>query len=57
MLMPTLSSATRASFAMAFMFRLSRLLPKMRLAILGVVISRFSLIFSVTVKPGSSMNS
>ena len=57
MLIPTLSSALRASAAMAFMSKVSRFFPKMRLIRLGCVISRLSLIFSVTVKPGKSMNS
>jgi len=55
--MPTLSSALRASADIAFISSVSRFLPNTREITLGRLISRLSLMFSVMVKPGSSMNS
>ena len=57
MLMPTSSRAFRASRAMASVSRNSRSLPRSLLRGQGLLISRFSLMLSVTEKPGISMNS
>ena len=55
--MPTSSRAFRASRAMASVSRNSRSLPRSLLRGQGLLISRFSLMLSVTLKPGISMNS
>ena len=57
MFRPMVSSAFLASAAIFGLSRVSMDLPNTALAMLGLVISLPSLMFSVAVKPGMSMNS